>query len=104
MTKRKKWGKPQEAVAVEYLSGWDLLITFENGEKRVHRCDDIPTSERECDQRLKDPEYFKRAYICPRRGTLAWDEELDTCPDALYFESIPYEEYLKEKEAEKDRL
>ncbi len=86
----------QLAQNVEYLCEWNLLVTFRNGEKKVYVCDDIPTSTKEIEQPLKDPEYFKNAYIdC--FGFLRWNDDLDVCPDGLYNKSIPYEEWLQQQ-------
>lgn len=88
-------------IAVEYLYGWNLLVTFDNGEKKVCNCDDIPTSTRECDKPLQDINYFKKAFI--NDLTLAWDEDLEVCPDGLYKESIPYKEWLEQQKNNLDK-
>lgn len=85
---------------VEYLNGWNLLVTFDNNEKKVYNCDDIPLSNRECDLPLKDINFFKKAFI--NDLTLAWDDELEVCPDGLYNESIPYDEWLEQQKQKKN--
>ncbi len=81
--------------AVKYLNGWNLLITFCNDEKRVYNCDDIQNSNNIIFEPLKDINFFKKAYICPERSTLAWNDDIDCCPDSLYKESIPYHKWYQ---------
>lgn len=83
-------------ISVEYLGDWNLLITFENGEKKVYACDDIQDGEGETINPLKDIEFFKKAYINDA-DSLAWNDDLEVCPDGLYNESIPYGEWLEQQ-------
>lgn len=94
---KKKISLPEK---VEYIGDWNLLITFENGEKKVYVCDDIPTSTAEWDQALKDIEVFKHPFI--EGGILMWNDEADVCPDGLYNESIPYDEWLEQQKQKKE--
>ena len=85
----------QYPVSVEYLEGWNLLVTFDNSEQRVYNCDDIPSSSKEVEQPLKNIENFKKAHI--NKGILEFNEDVDVCPEGLYNNSIPYDEWLKYK-------
>lgn len=85
---------------VEYIGDWNLLVTFRNGEKRVYVCDDIPTSQKPIEEPLKDIEFFKKATII--NGCVAWNDELDVCPEGLYNVSIPYDEWLEQQKQKKN--
>ena len=86
-------------VEVQHLQGWCLLIIYNNGEKRVCDCSDIPTSKNKLFEPLKDFEFFKKARI--DHCTLVWNDDLDCCPDGLYQNSIPYHEWLKKQQLKK---
>ena len=47
-----------------------------------------------------EPGYFDRVHIAPS-GAIAWDEELELCPDALYMELTgkTFEELLAEEQS-----
>lgn len=89
------------AKKVEYIGDWNLLVTFQDGEKKVYICDDIPTSQKPIEKPLKDIEYFKTAYI-DEYGILTWSNGVDVCPDGLYNESIPYDEWLEQQKQKKN--
>lgn len=80
-------------VAVEYIGGWNLLVTFNNGERKVCNCDDIPNSNRECDKPLQDINVFKNAFV--NDLTVAWNDNLEVCPDGLYKGCVPYSKWLE---------
>lgn len=62
-----------------------LLITFDNGEKRVF--DAKPLLRYPCFSPLQDASFFKTVRVA--YGTVAWDGDIDYCPDTLYDESTP---------------
>jgi hypothetical protein len=67
--------KPQE--------GYCLLLTFENGEKRVF--DLKPYLEEPVFQRLKNIALFKTARVVS--GSVEWQGDVDLSYDTLYLES-----------------
>jgi hypothetical protein len=69
--------KPQE--------NYSLLLTFENGEKRV--LDLKPYFEKPVFKPLKDMALFKTARVVS--GSVEWQGEVDLSFDTLYLESQP---------------
>ena len=69
--------KPQEY--------YHLLLTFENGEKRVF--DLKPYLEKPVFQRLKNIALFKTARVVS--GSVEWQGDVDLSYDTLYLESQP---------------
>ena len=73
-----------DVVKFDYLDGYKLLLTFENGEIKEFDCATL--MDEKPFQVLKDMNYFKRAKI--DYGTLVWPNEIDIAPETLYFGSI----------------
>jgi hypothetical protein len=69
--------KPQE--------DYSLLLTFENGEKRLF--DLKPYFEKPVFARLKSANLFKTARVVS--GSVEWQGEIDLSYDTLYLESKP---------------
>jgi hypothetical protein len=63
--------------------GYELILTFTNGEKGVYDCLDL--IDFGVFQELKDKSYFKQVKVLD--GTVAWPHEQDICPDTLYLDS-----------------
>lgn len=70
-----------------YVSEYKLLLTFEDGSKRM--ADLEPYLEGEIFEPLKDLEYFKRVRVNPDVDTIVWDNGADMSPDFLYEISKP---------------
>lgn len=62
-----------------------LLLTFENGEKRLF--DIHPYLDTGVFRDLQDPSIFNTVRIC--FDTVEWPNGADLCPETLYRESIP---------------
>jgi hypothetical protein len=62
-----------------------LLITFNNGEKRVF--DANPLLNIPVFKPLSDKNFFEN--VKTEFGTVIWENDIDYCPDTLYTESIP---------------
>lgn len=73
------------AKAVKPLKDYRLLITFENGERRVF--DVRPYLHKGVFAQLKDPAVFNSAHIS--FDTVEWSNGADLCPEVLYAESVP---------------
>lgn len=64
---------------------YELLITFNNGEKRIfdaHQLLDMKVFSP-----LKNIAFFKSVKV--EFGTVVWPQDIDYCPDTLYVQSIP---------------
>jgi len=77
-----------DVIDVQYLNDYRLIITFENGEKRVvdlkNRLDG-PIFEP-----LKEIDYFKQVSVDKELGTITWPNGADKAPDTLYLIGQPY--------------
>ena len=50
-------------------------------------------------KKLKNRKYFEN--VKPRGETVEWEEGEDVCPENLYYDSIDYKEFIKNKNTEK---
>ena len=70
----------REVTSVEPLEDYQLLLTFDNKEKKIK--DMKPYLDKGVFKKLKDKEVFKKVKIS--YGTICWDDDIDMCPDTLY--------------------
>lgn len=76
----------KEIQYVKVLDGMMLLLTFEDGEKRLFDAHKLNGPAFEC---LKNPEVFKTANI--EFGAVTWlNGEVDCAPEFMYNHSCPY--------------
>lgn len=68
-------------AAVEACPGYQLLLTFKNGERK--RYDMTPLLDLPAYKDLKDVFYAVRVAY----GTAVWPGDIDICPDTLYLKS-----------------
>jgi len=72
---------------VEYISGYRLLLTFEDGSRR------LTDLEQELDgeifEPLKDINYFRTVRLDPDLDTIVWENGADMSPDFLYEVGVP---------------
>jgi len=80
-------GEVKSIKSVAPLDNFMLLIEFSNEEKRVF--DVKPLLDKPVFQPLRDMEFFKKVHII-YDYTIAWNDEIDMCPDSLYLDSIPF--------------
>ncbi len=71
----------------EPYQGYTILLTFENGEKRLY--DATPLLEKPICASLREPSFFARAKAA--YGTVVWSDDIDIAPEYLYEYSVPYE-------------
>lgn len=72
-----------DVTAAEYLEGYKIKLTFENGKSGV--VDFQSYTERSgLFAKLADSDYFKAFTVNADIGTLTWNDELDVAPDTLY--------------------
>ena len=72
-------------IAVEPVGDRELLITFQNGERRIF--DMKPLLDLPMYKQLEDRALFARVQadgMC-----VFWNEDIDLCPDRAYLESRP---------------
>lgn len=79
-------GKPllPRPISVEPLPDYILKIKFNNNEEKyfdAKKIYDLP-----CYKLLKNKEFFKTVRI--EYGSIAWNNDIDYCPDCLYEESV----------------
>jgi len=67
---------------VKHLSGYRLLVTFEDAVRKV--VDLQPHLEGEIFEPLKDLDYFKTVRVNRDIDTIVWDNDADFSPDFLY--------------------
>ena len=65
-----------------YISGYKLLLTFEDGVVKL--IDMEPYLDGEIFEPLKDIDYFKTVSVHPDIDTIVWDNDADVSPDFLY--------------------
>jgi hypothetical protein len=65
---------------------YQLLIIFENGEKRIF--DVSPYLNKGIFTELKSLNMFNSVRVVD--GTVQWENEADFCPDTVYEDSVPY--------------
>jgi hypothetical protein len=73
-------------VAVTPLPNYELDIRFENGERRLINMK--PWLDKGVFKRLTEGDFFYKVHIAPYK-TVAWDDDLDLCPDTLYLDGTP---------------
>lgn len=74
-----------DVIHVETKSGYRLLLTFENGEKRLF--DMAPYMDKKPFVQLKGSPFFARATV--DHGTVVWPGNIDIAPETLYDRSRP---------------
>jgi len=74
-----------EAAGVEAYPDFTLLITFDNGEKRLF--DMKPELEHRVFQRLKNPALFKKAKN--QACGIVWDDDTDIAIEWTYWNGKP---------------
>lgn len=70
---------------VRAIEDYQLVIVFDNGEKRLYDC--RPLLDFGVFRDLSDPICFSGARAA--LGTVVWPGEQDICPDTLYQDSEP---------------
>lgn len=77
LNKGKNMNRIKEVKALE---NYQILVTFDNGEKRIK--DMKPYLEKGVFKKLKDQEFFKSVKVA--YGTVTWGENIDLCADSIY--------------------
>lgn len=74
-------------IDVKPLQDYKLLLTFENGEKRIF--DMKPYLDKGIFRELKDEKIFKTVRVS--FDSIEWSNEADIDPEVLYEDSIMYQ-------------
>ena len=74
-------------TAVSPMDDYRLLLSFNNGEKRMF--DVKPLLALKVFNALKNKVFFES--VKASRGSILWPNDIDYCPDTLYAESTPLE-------------
>ena len=77
-------------IDVRYVSGYKLMLTFEDGSVRL--VDLQPHLDGEIFEPLKDLNYFKTVRVEPDLDTIVWDNGADIAPEFLYEIGMPVAE------------
>lgn len=72
-------------IAAEALQAFQLLVTFQNGEKRIF--DVAPLLNLPLYEPLRDRNLFKQ--VKADGMCVYWNQEIDLCPDRVYTDSMP---------------
>ena len=73
-----------------YVSGYKLILTFEDGSVRLVDLADYLDGE--VFEPLKDVSYFRRVRVNRDLDTVVWPNEADFSPDFLYEIGVPQPE------------
>ena len=79
------------AVGVKPLKNYLILVTFDNGEKKVYNC--YPLLEDKLFSVLKDADHFNMVHI-DEMGLVCWDDSTDIEPYELYNHSESLEAFV----------
>lgn len=83
-----------EVSDAEYLEDYKLLLTFDNGVRKI--VDLKNRLDGEMFEPLKNIEYFRQVKVEPDLGTICWPNEADFAPDTLYQIGKELEEDFRE--------
>jgi len=79
---------------VAYASGYRLLLTFEDGSRRL--VDLEQELDGEIFEPLKDINYFRTVRLDPDLDTIVWENGADISPDFLYEAGVPVADPARE--------
>ncbi len=71
-------------VSVKPLPGYKIWVKFSDGAEG--EVDLTALAGKGVFARWRSRGVFETVHIDPERGTVAWDDEIDLCPDSLYME------------------
>jgi hypothetical protein len=84
-------GEIKAIKSVQAMDDFKLLLEFSNKEKRIF--DVKLLFDKPVFQPLKNKELFEKVHII-YDYTIAWNDEIDMCPDSLYLDSVPFDRYI----------
>ncbi|MCH5210601.1 MAG: DUF2442 domain-containing protein [Oscillospiraceae bacterium] len=89
----------KQIVAVVPSDNYTLIISFDNGEKRLYDAKPLFTKN-SVFNKISAPDDFRRVYVDSSHciawdidpnidSETVWNNKLDLCPDSCYIDSIP---------------
>lgn len=84
-------GKLLSIKSVKPLDNFLLLLEFSNDEKKMFDVKSL--FDKPVYKPLQDKALFDKVHVI-YDYTIAWNDEIDMCPDSLYSDSVPYVEKM----------
>jgi len=81
-------------IEVKALEKYYIYIKFKTGEERVYNMEEH-INDIKFYHKLKERKYFEK--VRPRGCSIEWEDGEDVAPENLYYSSIPFEEFVKNK-------
>ena len=82
-----------DIIEVKALKDYYIYLKFKTGEEKVYDMKKY-IEENEYYQKLKIRKYFEN--VRPRGETIEWEDGEDVCPETLYYDSVDYNEFIKQ--------
>jgi hypothetical protein len=81
--------KYPKILNVESIKGKRLLVTFQNGKKKIYDCS--PLLENDIFKALKNDAFFNSVHIDKHGYGIVWNDELDLSESELWINGMPAE-------------
>ncbi|MDR1706129.1 MAG: DUF2442 domain-containing protein [Clostridiales bacterium] len=77
-------------TGVHTITDYQLLLTFNNNERRIF--DAKPLLKLKVFEPLRNEAIFNAVKVS--YGSIMWPQDIDYCPDTLYIESVPEQDFF----------
>ena len=81
--------KYPKILNVESMKGKRLLVTFQNGTKKIYDCS--PLLENDIFKALQNDSFFNSVHVDKHGYGIVWNDELDLSESELWINGIPAE-------------
>ena len=81
--------KYPKILNVESIKGKRLLVTFQNGTKKIYDCS--PLLENDIFKALQNDAFFNSVHVDKHGYGIVWDDELDLSESELWINGMPAE-------------
>lgn len=80
-------------IQVKTINQYSIWLKFDDGTEG--KVDLSHLINKPVFQNWKDADFFDRVYIDPETGAIAWDENIELCPDNMYLKikGITFEQW-----------
>ena len=80
-------------LEIKPLANYTLWLKYDDG--TVGEVDLTEFTEKGVFKKIKDKTFFKQVYIDKETDAVAWNEDLDLCPDSLFLKlkGLTFEEF-----------
>ena len=80
-------------LEIKPLANYTLWLKYDDG--TVGEVDLTEFTEKDVFKKIKDKTFFKQVYIDKETDAVAWNEDLDLCPDSLFLKlkGLTFEEF-----------